>query len=70
MYSHVCVFSRNQVVQASRSSLSTQLLLNLWQFSILRSNEHDLTVRFTVANFDSASSFCLRMIYTVDVRWL
>jgi len=34
----LCVFKKSKVLQASRPSLSTQLLLNLWQFCILRSN--------------------------------
>ena len=30
-----------KVLQASRPSLSTQLLLNLWHFGVLHSKEHD-----------------------------
>ena len=37
----LCVFKKSIFLQASRPSLSTQLLLNLLQFSILRSNEQD-----------------------------
>jgi len=29
-----------------------------------------LTVRYSVADVDSAGRFCLRTIQTVDVRWL
>jgi len=37
----LCVFKKSMFWQASWPSFSTQLLLNLWQFSILRSNEQD-----------------------------
>jgi len=30
----------------------------------------NLTVRFAVADVDSASRFCLRTIQTVDAKWL
>ena len=36
----LCVFKKSKFLQASRPSLSTQVLFNLWQVSILRSNDH------------------------------
>jgi len=37
----LCVFKKSKFLQTSTPALSTQLLLNLWQFSMLRSNEYD-----------------------------
>jgi len=62
-------FQEIKVLQASRPSLRKQLLLNLCQFSILHSKEHDFRCQLHVADVDSASRFCLRKIQTVDVRW-
>jgi len=69
VFSHFCVFSRNQsLLQVSTNFCKFAIITTFVAVSILGSGGLE-TVRCSVSDVASANRFCVRTIQIVGVRW-